>query len=215
PDLSNHYKLIMKEYSDIVTHIKTKFAIDWRKKFYDSLSLDVVDDYLMLNNIIPHNKNEVEKAFEEHWKILNELDYYGNKVEGKLFPDGSNRLPEESEKVLERLKMIPPGENYLFVKETKWKVEGRGMSLIYRRLHPLKPAYTVVAYGGGGTWGYHYKRHRGRLTNRERARLQTFPDWFLFKGNTSEMRAQIGEAVPPLLGKKIAEIVDTILGFGR
>ncbi|MEM2057003.1 MAG: hypothetical protein QXO76_01925 [Thermoproteota archaeon] len=54
-----------------------------------------------------------------------------NKIEGKPFSDSSNKLPEESEEVLERLKMIPPGENYLFVKETKWRVEGRGMSLIY------------------------------------------------------------------------------------
>jgi len=98
--------------------------------------------------------------------------------------------------------MIPPDENYLFVKGTKWEVEGRGISLIYRRLHPLKPAYTVVAYGGGGTWGYHYRRNRARLTNRERARLQSFPDSFLFKGNTSQVRAQIGEAVPPLDGEK-------------
>ncbi|MEQ6360498.1 DNA cytosine methyltransferase [Thermoanaerobacter thermohydrosulfuricus] len=85
------------------------------------------------------------------------------------------------------------------------------MSLIYRRIHPLKPSYTVVAYGGGGTWGYHYRRNRGKLTNRERARLQTFPDTFLFKGTSSEVRAQIGEAVPPLLGKKIARAVKLIL----
>ncbi len=106
---------------------------------------------------------------------------------------------------------IPPDENHLFVKGTRWNVEGRGMSLVYRRMHPLKPSYTVVAYGGGGTWGYHYKSSRGKLTNRERARLQTFPDWFMFKGNTSQVRAQIGEAVPSILGKKIAQAAEIIL----
>jgi len=123
-------------------------------------------------------------------------------------------VPKESEDVLARLKMIPPDENHLFVRGTEWEVEGRDMSLIYRRIHPLKPSYTIVAYGGGGTWGYHYRRCRGKLTNRERARLQTFPDWFLFKGSASEVRAQIGEAVPPLLGQKIAEAVEIILMGG-
>ena len=107
--------------------------------------------------------------------------------------------------------MIPPDENCLYVKGTKWEVEGRGRSLIYRRIHPLKPSYTVMAYGGGGTWGYDYRRGRSKLTNRERARLQSFPDSFTFSGNAAKVRAQIGEAVPPLLGEKVAELVDAVL----
>lgn len=106
---------------------------------------------------------------------------------------------------------IPPGENHEIVRGTEHEVEGRGFSLIYRRLHPLLPAYTVVAHGGGGTWGYHYRRSRSRLTNRERARLQSFPDTFQFVGKTSEVRSQIGEAVPPLLSLRIAEAVNNVL----
>jgi len=83
-------------------------------------------------------------------------------------------------------------------------VEGRGISLIYRRPLPVKPAPTVVVYGRGETWGYHYARNRATLTNRERARLQTFTDAFLFEGTNSQIRAQIGEAVPPLLALSIA-----------
>ncbi|MGC9021421.1 MAG: DNA cytosine methyltransferase, partial [Candidatus Methanodesulfokora sp.] len=94
---------------------------------------------------------------------------------------------------------------------TRWEVEGKGISLIYRRLHPLKPAYTVVAYGGGGTHGYHYERSRATLTLRERARLQTFPDSFLFSGSKTEIRAQIGEAVPPLASRRLAEVLAEIL----
>jgi DNA (cytosine-5)-methyltransferase 1 len=71
------------------------------------------------------------------------------------------------------------------------------MSNIYRKLDRTKPSPTIIANGGGGTWGYHYEEPRP-LTNRERARLQTFPDTFVFKGPIGEVRKQIGNAVPPL-----------------
>ena len=70
---------------------------------------------------------------------------------------------------------------------------------------------TIIAYGGGGTGGYHYEYDRQGLTNRERARLQTFPDNYLFNGKSSEIRAQIGEAVPPLSSYWIEKAVDEIL----
>ena len=78
------------------------------------------------------------------------------------------------------------------------------MSLIYKRLHPDFPSPTIVAGGGGGTWGYHHIEPRP-LTNRERARIQTFPDDFEFCGNITEVRRQLGNAVPPLGIKPFAE----------
>ena len=54
--------------------------------------------------------------------------------------------------------------------------------MIYKRLDPSKPSYTVTGSGGGGTHIYHWDEPRA-LTNRERARLQTFPDKFIFYGN--------------------------------
>ena len=73
----------------------------------------------------------------------------------------------------------------------------KGMiSHVYRRIRRNEPAKTIIAAGGGGTWGYHYPDPRA-LTNRERARLQSFPDDFIFVGTTTEVRRQIGNAVPP------------------
>jgi DNA (cytosine-5)-methyltransferase 1 len=213
-ELCGEYREIMQEYRDVINNVETERAFRWRKEVWEKLSFEAVEDYLKLNGIVCRDENEIEEAFKAHAEILKKLGYYGEKLEGKYFSDKSNTVSKESEDVLARLKMIPPDENHMFVRGTKWEVEGRGMSLIYRRIHPLKPSYTIVAYGGGGTWGYHYRRCRGKLTNRERARLQTFPDWFLFRGSEAEVRAQIGEAVPPFLGQKVAEAVEIILRGG-
>jgi len=70
------------------------------------------------------------------------------------------------------------------------------ISQIYRRLNPDKPSYTVTGSGGGGTHIYHWKEPRA-LTNRERARLQSFPDSFEFLGGKESVRRQISMAVPP------------------
>jgi DNA (cytosine-5)-methyltransferase 1 len=210
-ELHDEYERIMKEYEGVATEVGTPRAMMWLHEKWKKLRFDAVKDYIALNGIQPSNEDEICSAFEEHAKLLREIGYYNVKVRSIKPPDGSNEIPNDSPIVIERMRRIPPGENHEFVEDTKWAVKGRGISLIYRRLHPLKPAYTVVAYGGGGTWGYHYERSRATLTNRENARLQTFPDSFLFVGGRSQVRAQIGEAVPPLMAKRIGEVVLRIL----
>jgi DNA (cytosine-5)-methyltransferase 1 len=113
---------------------------------------------------------------------------------------------------IKMLKAIPPGGNYKDLPKGL-KVKGL-MSNIYRRLHPNEPSVTIIANGGGGTWGYHHKEPRS-LTNRERARLQTFPDNFVFIGTIGEVRTQIGNAVPPLGAKVIAESILKIFSKKR
>jgi len=81
------------------------------------------------------------------------------------------------------------------LKSVRLNVKSARMSQIYRRLNPSKPSYTITGSGGGGTHGYHWKEDRA-LTNRERARIQTFPDSFEFCGSKESVRKQIGMAVP-------------------
>jgi len=211
PELGNKYAELMKEYRGVAEEVGTQKAMQWKKDVWEKLTFDAVQDYVAINKIEVLDKDETGRAFAEHSELLKELGYYGTKVFDVACSNGSNETRRESEGVLERMKRIPPDENHEFVRNTTWEVEGKGMSLIYRRIHPLKPAYTVVAYGGGGTWGYHYERQRATLNNRERARLQTFPDWFTFSGNRSQVRAQIGEAVPPLMAKTVARCISEIL----
>ena len=110
----------------------------------------------------------------------------------------NQELTKQSDTVVERLKHIKPGENVWTADlpdHLKLNVKGFKASMIYRRLDPNKPAYTVTGSGGGGTHVYHWKEDRA-LTNRERARLQTFPDKFSFIGSKESVRRQIGMAVP-------------------
>lgn len=119
-------------------------------------------------------------------------------------------------KTVEMLKYIPPGENAWYEgipEELRLKVKRTRMSQIYKRLHPDYPSYTITGSGGGGTHVYHWEEPRA-LTNRERARLQTFPDNFIFEGSKEKVRQQIGMAVPPKAAKVIFEaILKTFAGI--
>jgi DNA (cytosine-5)-methyltransferase 1 len=111
----------------------------------------------------------------------------------------NNELTIHPKSTIERLQHIPSGKNawYQDIPEKyKLNVKGARLSQIYRRLQPDEPSYTVTGSGGGGTHVYHWEEPRA-LTNRERARLQTFPDTFVFQGKKESVRKQIGMAVPP------------------
>lgn len=121
----------------------------------------------------------------------------------------NNELTKQSAQVVERLSYIKPGQNAFSAElpeRLKLNVRGAKISQIYKRLDPDKPAYTVTGSGGGGTHIYHYAEPRA-LTNRERARLQTFPDDYVFEGAKESVRKQIGMAVPAKGAKIIFEAI--------
>ena len=110
----------------------------------------------------------------------------------------NNERTKQSEAVVARLTYIKPGENAFTAdlpEHLRLNVAGAKISQVYKRLDPEKPAYTVTGSGGGGTHIYHWDEPRA-LTNRERARLQTFPDTYRFIGSKEGVRKQIGMAVP-------------------
>lgn len=115
----------------------------------------------------------------------------------------------QSAAVVERLSYILPGENAFTAnlpERLRLNVRGAKISQIYKRLDPDKPAYTVTGSGGGGTHIYHWDEPRA-LTNRERARLQTFPDDYVFHGSRESVRRQIGMAVPVMGARAVVGAV--------
>lgn len=122
----------------------------------------------------------------------------------------------QSKKVIERLQHIPEGENAWYKDlpdHLRLNVKGAFLSQIYKRLKADQPSYTITGSGGGGTHGYHWSEPRA-LTNRERARIQTFPDDYVFEGGKEQVRKQIGMAVPPKGAQVIIEaILKTFAGI--
>ena len=127
-----------------------------------------------------------------------------------ISPDAlNNESTKQSPIVIERLNYIKPGENAFTAnipEHLQLNIKGAKISQIYKRLDPSKPAYTVTGSGGGGTHIYHWSEPRA-LTNRERARLQTFPDDYYFVGSKESVRKQIGMAVPCKGAKIIFEAI--------
>lgn len=90
-----------------------------------------------------------------------------------------------------RKKIVPPYDRGKFL--TRW-----------RKLDPLKPSHTVVAHLSVDTYSHIHPWEPRGISVREAARLQSFPDEFIFQGNMGDAFKQIGNAVPPLLSYNIA-----------
>lgn len=92
-----------------------------------------------------------------------------------------------------------PDINHIWSKAEKSKDQGN------RKIHATQPAHTIRAECHGNIQ-FHYKLRR-RISMREAARFQSFPDDFIFEAKLRECERQIGNAVPPVLAWHIARAV--------
>ena len=106
---------------------------------------------------------------------------------------------KHSEHVISVISMVPEGGNHKDL--PKGIGESRKFNEAWTRYHSKKPSKTIDT---GHRNHFHYKYNR-IPTVRENARLQSFPDNFIFLGNKTQQYRQVGNAVPPLLGFHIAK----------
>ena len=87
----------------------------------------------------------------------------------------------------------------------------------FRKMHPDQPARTIPAHIGKDAYSHiHFDSGQARgISLREAARLQSFPDAFVFKGSMNQRLVQIGNAVPPLLAYAIGRTLSSQLKEAR
>jgi DNA (cytosine-5)-methyltransferase 1 len=118
--------------------------------------------------------------------------------------DGEELLDGSKEWIALKAAMVPPYDPTKF--PNKW-----------RKLEPDRLSWTLTAHMGRDTYSHiHYDSVQARtISVREAARLQSFPDGFIFEGSMNSAFRQIGNAVPPLLARAIAIcVVDLLKGKG-
>lgn len=116
-----------------------------------------------------------------------------------------NYVSRNNDLVIQRYHFIPQGGNWRDIPDylmQNYADKGRCHSGIYKRLMANKPSVVISNYRKSML--IHPYQNRG-LSVREAARLQSFPDHFIFEGPISHIQQQIGNAVPPLLAKAVFE----------
>ena len=130
--------------------------------------------------------------------------------------------PEPEERVdgtyADALRGVPPGDNYLFWTahrghpEPRFKWRSRYWSFLLK-LHPDRPSPTVQGQPGPWVGPFHWESRRLRVA--EVKRLMTFPDDFAVLGSRREQQLQLGNAVPPVLGRVVAaHLADELARLG-
>lgn len=119
-----------------------------------------------------------------------------------------NHIPtKHAQETVRLISLVPEGKNYKSLPPEELKKREFKYNEALTRYDGNKPSRTIDT---GHRTHFHYKWNR-IPTVREAARLQSFPDDFIFYGNKQEQYKQVGNAVPPLLGKSIAIKVKELL----
>jgi DNA (cytosine-5)-methyltransferase 1 len=107
-------------------------------------------------------------------------------------------IREHGERVRNRYSIIPEG--------------GRDTTDHTDRINSKKPSGTVLVGSSAGGGRPHIHPFEPRvITVREAARLQSFPDWYVFQGSTTDQYRQVGNAVPPLLAYEVGKCIGKVL----
>lgn len=152
------------------------------------------------------NGNEKECQADKSLKPYERVVDYIAKFDSEKFY-GDHDL-EASGKWEHELTCVPFGKNYISLTAREGYPNpvfeaGKRYWLSLLKLHPFFPSWTIIASPGHWEGPFHWNNRR--LSIKECAAIQTFPDDYIFYGSYYSVHKQIGNAVPPLLGKQVVE----------
>jgi DNA (cytosine-5)-methyltransferase 1 len=163
---------------------KILFESDWVTAEQATSDLPLLD--VSLGEEIQHYISQPQNDYQRYCRRISE--YIVNH-------QGTNHS-EQTKKIIS---LVPEGGNYKNLPE-EYR-DTRNFNVAWTRYHSKRPSLTIDT---GHRHHFHYKANRVP-TVRENARFQSFPDHFIFYGNKTQQYRQVGNAVPPLLSKAIAE----------
>lgn len=143
-----------------------------------------------------HGQN-AKNAYVTVGDAISDLETRGEEIPNHI-------ILNHSEKVLSRYKLIPEGGRLPPPEELPREIRRKNFGNTYKRLDRKKPSLTMVP--GNNAFPVHPTLNRS-LTPREAARLQSFPDDFIFTGDRRSQCILVGNAVPPILGTAIGHSI--------
>lgn len=173
-----------------------KFNFDKLEKVIDEVTVEDA-----IGELYGYEENNTNEAFVLPEEPNSDYRKYLRSSNNKV---ANHEVRYPAEKVQHRISFVPQGGNWQDVPEEFWPSDRKNRhSSAYKRLDVNQPSCTIDT--GNNHSNYFHPLYNRIPTVREAARLQSFPDEFVFKGNRSEQYRQVGNAVPPLLSKVIAE----------
>jgi len=151
---------------------------------------------------LPSRETEIGDEISEY--CSSSVSEYQKLIRGKNSVLYNHVATKHTEMVKQVISLVPEGGNYKDLPEGIGN--SRKFNEAWTRYHSQKPSRTIDT---GHRNHFHYKYNRVP-TIRENARLQSFPDSFVFHGTKTQQNRQVGNAVPPLLGYAIAK---ELLGY--
>lgn len=214
--------------SDTWAYTVRKHFGELAKEAYKNESMSklgqILDHYsYKINADLPHGALRLPRTVREP-QILSELEkwYEDNKLTAWLNHESRGHMSSDLRRYAfaasfaESANRSPKGHSDFSLKGLRpdhenWE-SGKFSDRFRVQLKHL-PSTTITSHiSKDGHYFIHYDPAQCRsLTVREAARLQTFPDNYFFEGNRTQQLTQVGNAVPPLLAKKIAEIVSSMM----
>jgi DNA-methyltransferase (dcm) len=126
---------------------------------------------------------------------------YQRALRGEQSKVANHQITIHTQQTVDIIKMVPDGGTIYDLPDTYWNV--RKYRKGFERMPSFKPCHTIDT---GHRNYFHYSEDR-IPTARENARLQSFPDSYVFLGTKTDQYKEIGNAVPPLLAYKIAKAI--------
>lgn len=179
----------------------TKFDFDKLKK---AEHIVTVED--AIGELYDYELNTTNNSFKLNTKPNSDYRKY---LRSKNNNVSNHEVRYPAEIVQHRISFVPQGGNWRNVPEELWPTNRKNRhSSAYKRLDVNQPSCTIDT--GNNHSNYFHPLYNRIPTVREAARIQSFPDDFIFEGNRSEQYRQVGNAVPPLLAKIIAEKIKEV-----